>query len=332
MEEKDFRKYLIEKNLDQNLVKKYLNRIRDYNNYLGNESKTLEHFNPDELIKYTEYLVSIDKELVLDFLRAIINYANYIKNYDLITSVIDISESYNAMDTLYSRIAEIHGEDIRDEIFKEMPVPPLGIDPEKKPEYTKAILRRVEENLGESNLIDLLSPCLHGRPPDDIPGDKKKLDELGIDIFLEKKHEEMVTRLQRHKKQGTLEFAQYIDDEIIDIIRKDQMYGFGIREGNTIHVKKIPYQFRKSLDAQEENLKRFYICYCPWVRGAMKENTVDESLRNFCYCSAGWYKLYWDQIFDHQVNAEPVNTALDGALECKIAIHVPEETLRPYIK
>ena len=332
MDQKDFRNYLIEQNVDQNLLESFMNRIHEYNRYLENERKTLEDINPDELVNYTEYLVSFDKELVLDFLRAIIHFANYTKNYDLITSVIDISESYNAMDTLFSRIAEIHGEEIRDTIFKEMPVPPLGVHPEKKPTYTKAILRRAEGVLEEDNIIELLSPCLHGRPPDDIPGDKKKLKELGIDKFLEEKHEELVSRLQKHREEGTLEFAQYIDDEIIELIRNDNMYGFGIRDGNIIYTKKIPYQFRKSLEAQEENLKRFYICYCPWVRGAMKEDTVDESLQHFCHCSAGWYKLYWDQIFEYSIKAEPVTTALDGSLECKIAVHIPEEILKPFIK
>ena len=332
MEEKSFREFLKQQNADDKEIESYITKIKDYSNFLKKNSKTLETINPDELVNYTEYLVSKEKDAVLDFLRAIISYANYSKNYDFITSVIDISESYNAMDTLYSRIEKVHGQSIRDEIFKDMPIPSLGVDPEKKPEYTKDILTRAEEILGQEHIIDLLSPCLHGRPPDDIPGDKKKLKEFGIDRFLEIKHEEMVNRLQKHKEDGTLEFAQYIDDEIIELIRKDQLYGHGIRQGNIIYVKKIPYQFRKSLDAQEENLKQYYICYCPWVRGAMKENTIDHSMRNFCHCSAGWYKLYWDQIFDHPVKAEPITTAIDGALECKIALHIPEKILTPYIK
>jgi len=332
MEENSFRKFLKEKNADDKLIDKYIKQLKDYSEFLEKDNKGLDTINPDELVDYTEYLVATDKELVLDFLRAIINYANFTKNYDLIIRVIDISESYNAMDTLYTRIFDIHGKKIRDKIFKDMPVPPLGVDPEKKPEFTKTIMKRVEEILGEKSVIDLLSPCLHGRPPDDIIGDKKELRRLGIDKFLKSKHKELVKRLQKHRNDGTLEFAQYIDDEVIEFIRKDQRFGHGIREGNTILVKKIPYQSKKFLNAKQENLKRFYICYCPWVRGAMKENSVDESLRHFCLCSAGWYKLYWDKIFDHPIIAEPISTALDGALECKIALHIPKEIITPYIK
>ncbi|MEJ2295369.1 MAG: hypothetical protein P8Y23_11475, partial [Candidatus Lokiarchaeota archaeon] len=125
------------------------------------------------------------------------------------------------MDTLYSRIAEIHGQKIRDDIFHELTIPPLGVNPEKKPQFTKKIMARVKEVLGEENIIKLLSPCLHGRPPEDIPGDKKRLKELGIDKFLKSKHKDLINRLQKHRDEGTLEFAQYIDEEVIDFIKKD---------------------------------------------------------------------------------------------------------------
>ena len=332
MEEKDFQKFLREQNVNEKVIETYITCLHDYDNFLKSGNKDLESVNPDELLFYTEYLVSKDKESVLDFLRAIINYAEYTKNYDWITHVIDISESYNAMDNFYSRIASVHGKSIRDEIFKDVIIPPLGVDPEKKPDFTKTIMNRVERILGSEELINLLSPCLHGRPPDDIPGDKKKLKELGIDGFLMKKHEELINRLEMHRENGTLEFAQYIDDEVIEFIKNDQMFGHGIREGSTIYVKKVPYQAKQFLESQEENMKRYYMCYCPWVRGAMKENTVDDNLNNFCYCSAGWYKLYWDQILEHPIKAEPVKTALNGALECKIALHIPENILSSYVK
>jgi len=332
MKGKEFEQYLKEKNVNNDIIANFITKLQDYEKFLKRDELNLEKVNPEELVSYTEYLVSKDKDSVLDFLRAIMNYANFTKNYDFIISAIDISESFNAMDNLFTRIAEIHGEDMRDEIFKDLVIPVLGIDPEKKPKFTKTIMERMKTKLGEEETISLLSPCLHGRPPDDIEGDKVLLKELGIDGFLAKKHQDLIKRLENHRDNNTLEFAQYIDDEVIDFIKNDQTFSQGIREGNTIIVKKLPYQAKKYLNAVDDNMKRFYICYCPWVRGAMKDNTEEESLRNFCYCSAGWYKLYWDQILEHPIKAEPINTALDGALECKIALHIPEEVLKPFIK
>ncbi|MFX0095196.1 MAG: hypothetical protein ACFFBD_25910, partial [Candidatus Hodarchaeota archaeon] len=308
----------------------YISRINEYQEYLKKQDLTLEKVDPKQLVDYTEHLVALKGANVLDFIRAMINYANYSKNYDFIVEIIHIVESYIAMDTLYSRIAEFHGEEIRNELFKDLTIPPLGVHPEKKPAFTKIILKRVEDKLGEENMIKLLSPCLHGRPPDDIEGDKKKLAELGIDGFLVKKHQELIQRLEKHRDEGTLEFAQYVDDEVIEFVRNNQMYAEGIREGNIIYVCKHPYQMKKYLQAKDDNMKRFYLCYCPWVRGALKNGTEHEISKHFCHCSAGWYKLYWDKIFGQSITAEPVETALSGAIICKIAIHLPDNVKKSF--
>lgn len=324
MNESDFKEFLENDKIDESKIKIYLSRIRDYEKFLNKENLTLETVKPKKLVEYTEYLVSVDKESVLDFLSALMSYANYSKKYDFITEALDIAESYMAMETLFSRIAEFHGESIRNEIFKGLIIPPLGVHPEKKPDFTKIILKRVEEKLGEEDTIKLLSPCLHGRPPDDIEGDKKALRELGIDDFLVKKHQELIQRLEKHRDKGTLEFAQYVDDEVIEFVRNNQMLAGGVREGNIIYLCKQPYQTKKFLNAKDDRMKRFYLCYCPWIRGALKNGTEHELSKNFCHCSAGWYKLYWDQIFEQSIKVEPIKTALDGALECKFAVYLPE--------
>jgi len=323
MNERNFRIFLEENEIDANVIKNFLLKLSDYENYLKKENLNLDSVNPKKLVEYTEYLVSINKDSVLDFLRAILSYANYSKKYDFITETIDIVESYNAMDTLFSRIAEVHGEQMRNEIFRDLSIPSLGVHPEKKPKFTKNIMKRLEDNLGKEKSIALLSPCLHGRPPDDIKEDKKILAELGIDGFLLKKHQDLIKRLERHRDEGTLEFAQIVDDEVIEFVRNNQMFAAGVRKGNIVYISKVPYQTKKFLTEKDENKKKFYLCYCPWIRGAFKEGTDNEILNFFCHCSAGWYKLYWAQIFEQPIIVEPTKTGLNGDLECTFAIHLP---------
>ena len=324
MDEKNFRIFLEENEIDTNVIKSFLSKLRDYENYLKKENLSLDSVNPKKLVDYTEYLVSTNKDSVLDFLRAILRYANYSKKYDFITETIDIVESYNAMDTLFSRIAENHGEQMRNEIFKDLSIPPLGAHPEKKPNFTKIIIKRLEDKLGVGTTIKLLSPCLHGRPPDDIEGDKQLLADLGIDGFLLKKHQDLIKRLEMHRDEGTLEFAQIVDDEVINFVKNNQMIGSGLRKGNLIYITKIPYQTKNFLTVKNDKLKKFYLCYCPWVRGALKEGTDDELSNYFCHCSAGWYKLYWDLIFEQPTRVEPFKSALKGDFECNFAIHIPD--------
>lgn len=327
MNESEFKSYLEEKGIEDQLITIYISHLREYEAFLSNSKLDFETNGPEKIIEYSEDLVSKDKKAVLNFLNAILYYADYAKNYEFITKVIDISESYNAMDNLYSRVAEIYGDSIRDEIFKDLTVPPLGVNPEKKPEFTKIILKRLEKKIGKEKTIDLLSPCLHGRPPDDIEGDKKLLKELGIDGFLKKKHQDLITRLEKHRDEGTLEFAQPIDDGTIKYVRDHPNIAQGVREGSIIYVSKVPYQMREFLNAKDDKIKRFYLCYCPWVRGALKDGTDNEISEYFCNCSAGWYKLYWDQIFEQPIKVEPVKTGLNGALECIFAIHIPGKIL-----
>ncbi|MHA1460802.1 MAG: hypothetical protein ACTSO8_04910 [Promethearchaeota archaeon] len=323
MNERNFQLFLEDAGIDKDTVKNFLSKLRDYDSYLKRENLNFKSASPNKIVEYSEYLVSSNKDSVLDFLRAILSFADYSKKYDFITETIDIFESYNAMDNLFTRIAEIHGEQIRDEIFREIIIPPLGVHPEKKPNFTKIIMKRMEDKLGKETTIDLLSPCLHGRPPDDIEGDKKLLADLGIDGFLLKKHQDLIKRLEKHRDEGTLEFAQKVDDEVINFIKNNQMFGSGLKKGNIIYISKIPYQTKKFLTAKDEKMKQFYLCYCPWIRGALKEGTDIETLKDFCHCSAGWYKLYWDQIFEQPVIVEPIKTGLNGDLECTFAIHLP---------
>jgi len=164
LKEKEFLKYLSNNNITQEQATLYISRLNEFNKFLEKENSDVDSFPSGEIVKYSDVLVEKKSDIVLDFLRALINYANFIKNYDYIIEIIDISESYNAMDNLYQRVAEQHGEQLRDEIFENISIPPLGIHPEKKPEFTKVIMKRLEEKIGKERTIELLKPCLHGRP------------------------------------------------------------------------------------------------------------------------------------------------------------------------
>ena len=279
-----------------------------------------------KIVEYTELKANKGEEIILDFLRSIINYANFAKKYDYIIEVIDIVEGYNAMDNLYARIAEKINEETRDKIFKDITIPVLGIHPDKKPDFTKEIMKRMEDRIGEEKTIELLSPCLHGRPVEPIKRDREDFLKIkDIDKFLELKKKEFIQRLQKHRDEGTLEYAQYVDDEVIEYVKNSRTITPGVREGDKIIVTKIPYQMQKFLNTEDEMMKRYYSCYCAWVRGAIKKGEEKEISANFCHCSAGFFKQYWDIIFDQSVKVEPMDTPLTGALECKFAVHIPQE-------
>lgn len=327
MNVKKFREHLLKNKVEEKRVEKYLERLQEYQEYLEKQKLSIETVDVNELVNYTEFLVSQEKDTVLEFLRALMNYAYYTKRNDFIEASLDIAESYNAMDNLFARIAEWHGEATQDEILDELTIPPLGIHPEKKPQFTKVVLKRVEEKLGEDKLIALLKPCLHQGLGGDLDKDRKDYLELGIDAFLEKKRQEKVKEFEKHRDDGTPEFAQTVDDDVVEYVKNNSTAGLGKREGNIIYVTKNPYQIKKSLETDDLRMKRFYACFCPWVRGAIKDGSEHEVSKHFCQCSGGWYKDYYEQLFEQPIRIEPYETALSGYPYCKFAVHLPEKVI-----
>lgn len=65
-------------------------------------------------------------------------------------------------------------------------------------------------------------------------------------------------------------------------------------------------------------------CHCWMLR------TIGEpKSKLFCYCGAGFYKPFFDEIWEADTKIEPVKTILCGDDDCVIAIHVPEKLRRP---
>ncbi|MFX1409740.1 MAG: hypothetical protein ACFFA6_05275 [Promethearchaeota archaeon] len=319
-------KYLTNNNVSQEKAEDFIAILNEFNKYLEKKDLSVDSIPTGGILEYTEYLIENGSEKVLELLIALYHYSHFTKKYEYIIEITDIEESSNAMDNLYLRIAEQFNEKIRDEIFKDMDIPPLGVDPNKKPEFTKEIMKRLEEKLGVDNTIKLLSPCLHGRPLEPIKRDREKFLKLNdIDEFLKLKKQELVERVQKHQKEGTLEYAQYVDEEVVEYIKNSPTISPGIREGDKIIVTKIPYQIRKALNAEDERMKRYYTCYCAWVRGAIKNGTEKEISPNFCHCSTGFTKQYWDIIFDQPTKVEPIETPLTGKAECKFVVYIPKE-------
>lgn len=322
-----FQEYLLEKGIAETDREDLITELTKFQIYLKNEEIQLNTIPKGKIQEYTEKLVREEKT-VLNIIKVLFSLATFLQKHDYTIELIDIIESYNAMDNLYLRLAELHGEDIRDRIFENIKIPPIGSNPDMKPEITKKVIKRLEDEVGVEKTIDILSPCLHGRPLEPIKKDREDfLNINNIDEFLKIKKAEFFKRLEKHKEEGTPEYAQYIDEEVLNYVKNNPTMTPGVRQGDKIIVTKIPYKMRDFLDAEDERMKRYYSCYCAWVRGAIKRGEEREISANFCNCSAGFFKQYWDIIFDQSVKVEPIETPLTGVLECKFAVHIPKELL-----
>ncbi len=326
----EFKQFLVEKDVQETEIPSLLEAITGFNKFLERINETISDFAYGKLIEYADQLSMKDRNAARQLILGLWRYFPFIGKHEHVEELLDIAESSSAMNTLYQRVADWHGKELRDEIFKGIAIPPLGAHPEKKPQVTKIVMKRLEEKLGKEKTKKLLRPCLHGGPP--VGAEKEEFRKLkNLDEFLKKKHQRFIMQVEKHRDDGTAMFAQLVNDDIIEYVKTIPTMGAGVRDKNKIIVTKIPYQINHFLNADTEPIKRYYLCYCPWIRGAIKDGTENEVSPNFCYCSGGFFKLYWDEMFDHSVNVELLETALWGDMACKFAIDIPTEIMNEYV-
>jgi hypothetical protein len=241
--------------------------------------------------------------------------------------VVELLDGAEALDGLYEKLGQAVGEQKRDEVFAGIEIPPLGTPNREKPKLTQAVMARLERMVDAETCRQVLSGGLRYLEDAWYAGERAKYAEAGsIDAYLELKGRDLIAELEKLRDEGGLYFTQPVTDEVIDFVRRHPEIGQGVRQGNVLYEAKIPYMTADYLAETDERLKRYYYCHCPWVRESLKEGDVSVS-PTFCLCSAGFHKKSWEVIFEQPLQAEIVETVLQGDPWCKIAIHLPEEAL-----
>ena len=80
--------------------------------------QTVSNFSYGKLIDYADLLSSTNPDAAKNLIIGLWRYFPFIGSHHKVEEVLDIAESSMAMETLYDRVAEWHGEVVRDDIFK----------------------------------------------------------------------------------------------------------------------------------------------------------------------------------------------------------------------
>jgi hypothetical protein len=148
----------------------------------------------------------------------------------------------------------------------------------------------------------------------------------GIDEYLSKKRQTFIAKLQTHQQEGTWWFNQEITDDVIEYVRQHPILSGGVRDGNVIHVAKIPYMAKEWLEGTDPQMKGYYACHCPWVRESLLMDHLSVSPL-FCHCGAAFHKKPWEVIFGQSLRADVLASILNGDRQCTFAIHLPKDIL-----
>ncbi|MGD8399128.1 MAG: hypothetical protein PVG11_09750, partial [Anaerolineae bacterium] len=242
---------------------------------------------PDDVAAFSARLV--DEGLnTWDNFVTLARYGAFTGNDPVYVAVLELIDGSEALDGLYEKLGRAVGEEMRDRVFAGIDVPPLGTPSSEKPRVTQAVMERLERLVDPDTCHQLLSSGLrHLEDAWYLEERAKYAASGGIDAYLERKGRDLIAELERLRDEGGLYFTQPVTDQVIDFVARHPEIRQGVREGNVLYEAKIPYMTVEYLAAEDERLKRYYYCHCPWVRESLKTGDVTVSPA-FCLCSAGF--------------------------------------------
>ncbi len=320
-----FKEFLQERKLGQDKIDAAVNIINEFDEFLSKHEKSVENAVYDDLHNFSAYLIEKEKNSFDNYV-SLLRFGYFRGNKQLIIASMEVIDGGEVMENFSKKLVEEFGEEVRNDIFDDIEVPPLGLHPKKRPEITKQLIERFLSKVDHDKCSDFLANGLRDKYTDSYkPAREKFLKARNIDEFLEIKSHDFIETLTKHRDEETLFFTQEIDDSVLEYIKNQQgMTEAGIREGNKVIITKIPYLAKQYLSETDEKKKRYYYCHCPWVREALlKEDQPVDPI--FCNCSGGYYKNFWEAVLDQPVKVELLESVLKGDEVCKFALHLPQE-------
>ncbi len=322
----EFNNYLQERELNTDQIKVAIDILKEFSQFLAQHDKSIENAIYDDLHAFSAYLIENEKNSFDNYV-SLLRYGHFKKNNELIIASMEILDGSEIFENFSKRLTEEFGSDIRDAIFSDLEVPPLGLHPQKKPEITKQLIERFLAEADREDCIEFLSQGLRDKYTESYRRPRELFLEAGnLDKFLQVKHQNFVKTLEKHFQEKTLFFTQEVDELVIDYVKRDQTIEAGVREGDQVIISKIPYMTKQYLEATDEKNRRYYYCHCPVFREALQEEDqpVDPI---FCHCSGGYYKNFWEAVLEQPVKVELRESVLSGNEVCKFALTLPPGVL-----
>ena len=317
-----FKGFLETRKLSKEATESSLEVLLDFEAYLTKKNKDIETAKRQDFYDYSTQLIKTAKNTPENYI-SILRYAYLKKLNEIIIAGMEVLDGSEVIENFSKRLTSEFDEGLRDYVFEGVEIPPLGISPKEKPQYTRKLVTRLEKKIGTEECVKFLNRGLRNRYEESRKPDREKfLKSKSVDNFLEQKHKDLIAELETHLKNGTLFFTQEITKEVLEYVKADPYIESGVREGVKIIVKKIPHMAKEYLAEEDAQQKRYYYCHCPWVKEALRGSGKPVS-SVFCNCSAGFYRAYWEIVFNQPVRVDLLESLLKGDSICKFAVHIP---------
>ena len=324
-----FKQRLIEKENPQEVIDQAVSILNEYHNFLTKRNTTFEQFTKNDFYEYTCKLIEEKRNESFVF-EIFLIFGRFAKIPLIEILAMEAFDGGEVMENFSKRLTEEYSQDFRNEIFAGVELPPLGLHPGKKPDYTKTVVKKFIGKVGKEEAEKFLSNGLRDSYYEFRKADRELfLESENLDDFLLKKNAKFLKTLEKHRDDNTIFFNQPINDQVIEYVKnnKDSLEG-GIREGNIIYETKIPAEAIKYLNETDPKMKIYYYCHCPWVKETIKDGTLDQIPKEFCNCSGGYYKAYWEIVLEKPVEVKLLESVIRGDPHCRFALTIPDEFVK----
>ena len=263
-------------------------------------------------------------------LLALARYGHFLNNNEIYVAALEQLDGAEVMGNLSQKLSAEVGPVRRDAIFASIPLPTPGTTGAEKAARMQAVVDRMERMLDPEVCHRVLGDGLRDLKDEWYLDERRKYQECGgIDAYLVRRKQDLLAELECIQAEDGLYFSQPVTPQMLDFVRCTPEIGGGVRQGNILYVVKIPYQAHEYLTAGDDRHRRYAYCHCPWVRESLRPGSrLPKVSATFCQCSLGFVKKPWEVIFDRHLEAEVVESVLEGDLWCKIAVHLPEDVLQ----
>lgn len=320
----EFTQYLKDNEFTENHIDNAIMVIKQFHNYLKSVERDITNPNHEDFYNFATRLIDVDLNTYDNFIT-LLYFGRFMQSDDIIVAAMETLDGWEMFPNLSSQILEQFGQECHDTIFKGSQLPPPGTHPKLKPNYTRLFITRIVNELGRDKSVDFFKQGLRDPYPSSyVRGREKYLETKDINEVLKFKHQQLVDVLKKHLEEGSLFFTQRVTPQVIEFVEQDQSISAGIREGNTIRMKKIPYMTEDALNATDPHEQAYFTCHNPMFREALlyDKKPVDPS---FCNCSGGFMKNYWEAVLEREVDVELMDSPLLGGRFCEFTIHLNDD-------
>ncbi len=329
MDRSKFIQYMQSRHFNEEQIEQHLAAVGSFEAFLSNRQPptTLERADAETTLAFAASLVA-EGQNATDDLLAVARYAGLVRNDVAYVALLELVDGAEVMERMYIKVAQVVGEQKRDQIFAGIELPPMGTPNWQKAQVTRTVMQRLEKEVDDDTSRAIFADCFRDMPDAYFLSDKQRYEEIGdFDEYLERNRQEFIAQLEQLRDEGKPYFTQVITDAVVDFVRGDPEISQGVREGNILYVTKIPYMTKEYLAETDPVKKRYYCCHCPWARESLLQEQGPVSVQ-FCRCSAGYVKKPWEVIFGQPLQADVLESVLQGDMRCRFAIHLPAEKVK----